>query len=137
MKQFGTVLKRPQITSYRYGEIVLSIHAVIWGILLIWPEDIFESVRRFEPLYLYLPDWILGIILTVIGILLISLKSIRVRRWLHGIIFGIWCFVGYLGLLSGITLTTLLISSSYFTLAAMHAGKWWQLTQENVSRQQD
>jgi hypothetical protein len=121
---------RTFLSTYRYGEIILGIHALSWGAILLMPEDTLAFARRFELLYWTGLDWILGALLLISGACLLFGKSLKLRQHCHGFMFGLWCFVGYLGLVTGDSLISLLISLPYFYIALLHAGKWWRLSQE-------
>lgn len=118
----------------RFVEIVLATFlAIPWGIILIYtPEDVLSNVRRITVSRIYLlPEWLLESFLIINGlvILLDHSKSSVLRLWIHGLLFGIWNLIAVLGLVSGITPVSLLISFPYLTIAFLHAGIWWRLTQ--------
>jgi len=126
--------KGKALTSFRFNEIVLSgFVAVPWGLILILaPRDIFQSIWQVLNMsFLHIPDWTFGILLLINGFGLVFFYRFEGLRMLfHATLFGCWCFIGYLGLIGGVSDISLLICIPFFSLAVMHAEKWWRLSQE-------
>lgn len=138
MLKFGpstTIAGKKAITPYRYGELILAmLFAIPWGLVLIFtPEDLFDTVRQLT-LLIILPDWVVGLGLVACGLALIFSPSLRVRQFVHGIMFGLCNFIVFLGMVTGFTPVNFLISLPYFTIAILHAGNWWRLSQERRIR---
>lgn len=120
------------IPTYRFNDIIFSLLALGWGIVLILPGDTFEIVysRLSSIEVVRLPELLFGSILIACSIPNLLQAPLWLKKLSHIGLFGLWSFVAFLILAPEMNPSTLLASSSYLVIAVFHARRFWHLTQE-------
>jgi len=111
----------------RMKEIVLSLLALLWGVLFLFPGDVLSQASRLELTRAYAGDNSWGILLIIVGIVLLFAPRhhhLIFRRVAHALLWLFWLGIGLLvmwrGLENGWQPTDLLLSSPYIAIAIVH-----------------
>lgn len=122
----------------RWNEIWSAILAIVWGIVLIAPGDLFFAVERYRWLGKFFPDWMWGILFLIGGVGIIIIRSYRVRKHFHSLMFTLWVGIVVLSFLTPLNIGTVLISSLCFFVAMVHVSKYFRLSLlEQLDRHED
>jgi len=111
----------------RYNELVLGWAAVVWGVLLMLPGDLFAAIPRYTAVDRFAPDFLWGLVLTVAGAACIFAPE-GGRGIAHGVLFVIWLGINALVLIGTMSVSTVLIATFPFTMCLLHAGEYVRLS---------
>lgn len=117
------------MTTERWQELILGTLAILWGAVLMLPDDVFGNVQRYAALSKFLPDWLWGLLLIVCGLTLIFLRHLNLRKQAHGGLAFVWTFIVVLAFLGGFSIGTILVAAPFAALAFLHIFEYLRLSQ--------
>lgn len=124
---------------YRLFELILATQAIVWGLVLAYPGDLFISIELYANSRLFVPDDIWGIVMLILGLGLWMgpgrrkyIKLNRTRRIFHVCLFCVWVSIFVLNMLSGISQVVILIASYPLVLVMLHGLAYIRLSQEDA-----
>jgi len=107
-------------------EATLAINVLIWGIVFLFPENVFDT-SRYKYNAIYAQDWLWGTFLVVVGVLLLTTPKTRwftLRRWLHVLCWVFWfsmtLLIAIRTFADGVSPTDFLFLSVFTTIALCH-----------------
>jgi hypothetical protein len=110
-----------------WNERWLAVLAMIWGITLMIPGDLFQGITAYRLFSQYAPDTVWGIVLFLLGISLFLPTPMWVHKHAHWLLCTIWMGMGILCLLGRFSPAVVLLSSVCLTVSMLHVGKFWRL----------
>lgn len=117
------------MSTERFQDTVLSATALIWGVALLSPGDLFGDIERYAAFSRAFPDWMWGALMTVFALTLLAIAPLRLRKQAQALLGVMWSLVVVLIVLDGITLAGVMIGSLCAALALLHSYRFVQLTQ--------
>lgn len=116
------------MTSERWQELVSAGVALVWGVVLLLPGDLFAGIQRYVALAVAVPDWVWGLLLLAFGLTVILLSPLRWRKEAHAGLGVVWTLVVILIFLDGVTPAGVLIAALCGELALLHFYRYLQLS---------
>lgn len=110
------------------NEIALAILALVWGIILMLPGDLFAGIERYKFFNTFAPDAAWGAALAACGIITLIARPEWARTNAHAVLCIIWLGMTALSVASVVTIPSMLITSLLVFVAFMHATKFWRLS---------
>lgn len=117
------------MTTERWQDLVLGAAALIWGVALLFPGDLFRGIECYAVISRAFPDWMWGALMTVFALTLLAISPLRLRRQAQALLGVMWSLVVVLICLDGLTLAGVMIGSLCAALALLHSFRYLQLTQ--------
>jgi hypothetical protein len=111
-----------------WNEKWLAFLAIIWGVTLMAPGDLFAGIQAYKLLSYYAPDTVWGLVLGLSGFFLLLPIPMAAHKHIHWILCTVWSGIGILCLLSRISPAVILFASACFTISMLHAGKFWRIS---------
>lgn len=115
-------------------EIILSLLALLWGVLFLFPEDTLSRASRVDLMRIYAGDVTWGLLLIVVSLFLLLSprhRHQRLRRAAHAFFWLFWLAISLLVLVrtaaGGVSLIDILLMSPYLALAFIHASFYARL----------
>lgn len=105
-----------------------GILAIFWGIVLLFPGDLFEGIERYDLMREIFPDWTWGVLYVLFGFLILLPLSTTILKHLHWLLSALWLGMTILSVLGSASFPALLIASLTFFVAIIHVGKFWRLS---------
>lgn len=110
-----------------WNEKLLAFLAVVWGVTLMLPGDVFGGIQAYSLINRVFPDWLWGALYFVCGGLLFLNIPKELHKHIHWILCSLWLGMTLLVFLAGIRSVTILIGSLTFVVAMFHVGKFFRL----------
>lgn len=121
-------------TSSELKETILGMLALLWGILLLFPENSLLPYGGLRMYKFYTQDWLWGIYLILSGLFIILTATdgyTRVRKIIHASLWTFWLGISLLVIArtyrGGITETDILIALPFVAIAFLHAAVYTRL----------
>lgn len=115
-------------------EVVLSLLALLWAILLMFPGEILSRGSEFDLLAIYAGDAIWASFLLIASLFLLFAPRNRyrvIRRAAHAFFWLFWLAISILVLVrvsgNGFSISDILICSPFVTIAFIHAAFYVRL----------
>ena len=115
------------MSTERWQDLVLSVVALIWGVALLSPGDLFAGIERYAQLSRAFPDWTWGALLVACGLTVLALSPLRRRKQAHAGLTVMWSLGVVLICLDGLTVAGLMVGSLCAALALLHSFRYIQL----------
>lgn len=130
----GYISMKNRWTLSELKEIVLSLLAVLWGVVFLLPGDTLGTASRIDLMATYAGDVTWGILLVIGGLFLLfspRTRHLHIRRWIHAFFWIFWAAITILvvvrSVANGFTTSDVLISSPFLTIALIHAAFYLRL----------
>lgn len=115
-------------TTSQLHEAILTILALLWGVLLILPGNTFASPTGLTTLFLFAQDWVWGVLLIAVSLPFLFVNKYRhlaIRRMVHAFYWVFWSGLSFLAYVrvaaNGLEALDLILPSLLITLALFHA----------------
>lgn len=116
-----------KLIIYWWNEKWLAFLAIIWGIILALPGDLFAGLERYRLIAQLFPDWVWGAIMFLSGVALLLKLPMLTHKHIHFVLTAVWLGMTLLSVLATKTPPALLITSLCLTIAMFHVGKFWRI----------
>lgn len=117
------------MTTERFQEMILGATAFLWGLALLLADDLLARVDAYVSLLGSFPSWVWGLSLAVCGLTVLVADPLLWRKEAHAILAILWLLLVALLLLTGVSVTTLLIAAPFVALALLHIHAYLRLSQ--------
>lgn len=122
-------------TISQLHETILTLLALLWGVLLVLPGNTFAAPSGIATLFLFAQDWVWGVLLIAVSLPFLFVNKYRhltVRRLVHAFYWVFWSGLSFLAYVrvaaNGIQALDLILPSLLITFALFHAvfyiGSW-------------
>lgn len=121
-------MSSPRWTISEIKEVVLALLQFFWGILFMFPGNVFDAQGRYYLTAIYAQDWLWGILLLAASSLILfgsRTEWLHFRKFLHFFSWFFWLGIFILAMSrsieNGLHVADMLIFSPYITIAFLHA----------------